>query len=745
MKAFSKRPLSTILFVMLGGFLLFAILPIYLSLAILAIGAVLFILTFFGISFFSDHKILIRICAVVLFLSMALSGIYFNFFFKADQRFKRETVYIEATVLTVENELYRNDITIETDSINGETMSKCRLKMSPEFDETPRLEPGDKISFYGIIDEFSYSALYNLSKGFSGEIRDIKNVSITGRSDLPIDVKLASFRAKLTDRMISIFGSDAGGLLSALLLGERESLSPQLELDFRRIGISHILALSGLHLSILAIGFSKLLSLFGLGKKGCTVASIIFTLLYMALCGFPVTVLRAGIMLIISSLLYLFAKTKDSFTNLFIAVTLICIVTPYAILDISLWLSALATLGIVIISEHLSNRDAKEKESLAKRILDSLKSSFLAGVFALGGTLALSVFAFEGISLISPISTILFATLSEIFIYAGSILLIFGGMGPLGEILSFLYQIIAVPAGALSDVDFIYGSTDFIHLKILALLFTAAFFAFIVLDVKKKKLYITTLTVMLFTVVSVSSISTAIASSYPRYEYIREESNEIIICTDQGSTMLIDQTSSTASAIRRTSEILAEAYELCLEKYVIADYTAALASSLDKILSKTRIKNIYLPEPLVESEISMLSAIKSSISDFRVNIILYSRKEKITNGKYSFSEIYRADADKPYDKNAFMIESDEKSLVYLSSGFLEGMTKNAALEEMANADTIILGRHGQAYSDYVFTFKISSIEKLIFASKNMLMHSDTRLYYNDIDFMISPEVADLKR
>ena len=116
-----------------------------------------------------------------------------------------------------------------------------------------------------------------------------------------ISVFFDNLRERLS-RCVTLFSdSESGALVSALLLGERDLLPDKLRLDFKRIGISHILALSGLHLAILSLGVGKLLSLLKVKKKARLVIIILFILIYMALTGFSVSVCRAGIMIIVST------------------------------------------------------------------------------------------------------------------------------------------------------------------------------------------------------------------------------------------------------------------------------------------------------------------------------------------------------------------------------------------------------------------------------------------------------------
>jgi competence protein ComEC len=295
-----------------------------------------------------------------------------------------------------------------------------------EKNQAPEFKIGNRLNFYGEISDFSNDSLdfnansYYLSKGYSAKIIKPTEFEVSGEEKLTLASYFNSKRNDIAEFLIKNSNEKAGGLLAALLLGEKEFLSPQIELDFRRIGISHILALSGLHLAVLALGFAKLLSLFCIGKKLRTLFTLIFTVLYMSLTGFPISVVRAGIMLIIASLLFLLANATDSLTNLTIAVFLIVLSSPYAIFDISLLLSAFATLGIVSLAELPKEYHAKI--GLKNLVLNSLTVS----LFAISATFLISVLSFGEISVISPISTLVFSLIIEIFLYFGTFFLVFG-------------------------------------------------------------------------------------------------------------------------------------------------------------------------------------------------------------------------------------------------------------------------------------------------------------------------------
>ncbi|MBO7292523.1 MAG: ComEC/Rec2 family competence protein, partial [Clostridia bacterium] len=92
---------------------------------------------------------------------------------------------------------------------------------------------------------------------------DALSVTAIGRKEQPILNAFTTLRTRLSDRIREGMNGEAAALTVALLLGEKEGLSGSLKNDFQRTGLSHMLALSGLHLSILAMLLLRLLE--GLG------------------------------------------------------------------------------------------------------------------------------------------------------------------------------------------------------------------------------------------------------------------------------------------------------------------------------------------------------------------------------------------------------------------------------------------------------------------------------------------------
>ena len=177
-----------------------------------------------------------------------------------------------------------------------------------------------------------------------GELRVFKNY------DKPIFFYALMLRKTMSHIIEKELPKDCSDFVSALLLGEKNLLSSDKQEAFRSAGLSHIIVVSGYHLSVITNIMLILLQFLTGGRK--RVAGFIcpvFVFAYMAVAGFTPSVVRAGIMLI----LYLFAASAivktDTLNSLGLAALIICFLNPYTALDIGFILSFFSTAGIAVV------------------------------------------------------------------------------------------------------------------------------------------------------------------------------------------------------------------------------------------------------------------------------------------------------------------------------------------------------------------------------------------------------------
>lgn len=145
-------------------------------------------------------------------------------------------------------------------------------------------------------------------------------------------------------------------LLCATVIGERSLLSDELVRRVRSSGVSHVLVVSGLHLSVLTLSFVRITRLFCKSPLLCDGLTFCFLLFFMALCGFTPSVLRCGLIWMLYAVYRNSGRVHDSLLCLCTALCLILFLHPYALYSISLRLSFCATFGILCYAPFFRER-----------------------------------------------------------------------------------------------------------------------------------------------------------------------------------------------------------------------------------------------------------------------------------------------------------------------------------------------------------------------------------------------------
>ena len=195
--------------------------------------------------------------------------------------------------------------------------------------------------------------------------------SITGRGK----EYLWQLRRHLAETFLEIYGEENGALLAAMLLGERTFLSEETQSLYKAAGALHVIAVSGLHISLLGLGLYRLLRRIFAAQAPATVISVLCMAAYVFLVGNPPSAVRAFIMFAMGLLAGYWKRTLDTPTALSLSAAIILMGNPFYIGQSSFLLSFLAILAISVFQPVL-------KECLAhinpyhfplSRLLDSRK------------------------------------------------------------------------------------------------------------------------------------------------------------------------------------------------------------------------------------------------------------------------------------------------------------------------------------------------------------------------------------
>ncbi len=183
------------------------------------------------------------------------------------------------------------------------------------------------------------------------------------RADLASKV-INSVQNNMKENINEILRNEEAALCIGILVGDREAISEKVEDDFQKSNLTHMLAVSGSHITYIINALAILLS--KTSKRFAKILTIGFLAFFMTLTGFTPSVVRASIMgmlILTASLVY---RKSDTFNNLGIASLIILAVNPYTITDVGFILSFGGTIGIVVFGSNIMEFFYKIIEKITK-------------------------------------------------------------------------------------------------------------------------------------------------------------------------------------------------------------------------------------------------------------------------------------------------------------------------------------------------------------------------------------------
>ena len=198
--------------------------------------------------------------------------------------------------------------------------------------------------------EFDRASYYRV-QGIYLEMRQ-STVREAGREARPVKGSLLGMKRAVSERIGEMYPSDAAGIMGAVLIGEKKDLPEDIRSLWRAGGILHMLAISGLHLSLIGMGIYRALRKMRLPAAAAATAAVSVILLYTLLIGAPVSAVRASVMLALLLAAPLIGRTYDPLTALAAAAVLILMENPAYLFYSGFQMSAGAVLTIILLGRR---------------------------------------------------------------------------------------------------------------------------------------------------------------------------------------------------------------------------------------------------------------------------------------------------------------------------------------------------------------------------------------------------------
>ena len=319
------------------------------------------------------------------------------------------------------------------ETVNGERVKgKLRLSFSPGKDDInpDGLVTGNKLSFTGTL-YLPGAGQKDIERYFRGEnillgAYGVRNLAVTEPSIRGVAYLFQSLRSFVSDRISEAFSDDVAGILIAVLTGYKDYISNETDEMLRRAGISHVMVVSGLHLSVWVFFIA---SLFPDGSRFSKVRYILLfavTLFVMFLAGMSESVRRAGFMSLVHIVGCLLNRKSDSLNSIGFAVFVMLLFNPYCVLSLSFQLSVLSTLAIITLGKACTENTASffgyegYRKSVPIRLLRICFESFTISMSVLVFTMPVLIYEFGGISTVTALTNLLVSfVVTPILVLAG--------------------------------------------------------------------------------------------------------------------------------------------------------------------------------------------------------------------------------------------------------------------------------------------------------------------------------------
>ena len=390
------------------------------------------------------------LCCAGMAIGMLWTGGYNRLFVAPVQALNDTTIVLSGTVSDWPEETgYGIKVRIRADLPQG-GRADAMLYLDGAY---AYVQPGDCITTvahctFSAENGLGQSVSYNTAKGVFLLATAYGEAEITHPERMPLSALPAHAIRKLQQGIETAYSGRARSLVWAVVTGNRAGLEPLLTAGLKRVGMSHMVVVSGMHLAFLAGVLNLLL---GRNRRRTALVSIPLIVFFVLMIGATPSAVRAAVMLIMLQIAPLLGREGDTPTSLLLALLLLLVHNPYACADIGLQLSFGAVAGIVLFAQRLQDRftgwmsPAKGVKRLWYGVVRGVAAIASVTLGAQVFTIPLSAYYFDTISLVSPLANVLCA-------WAISVLFVMGAVGGIVGLLlpgvAPVIGMVATPVGA---------------------------------------------------------------------------------------------------------------------------------------------------------------------------------------------------------------------------------------------------------------------------------------------------------
>ncbi len=707
---FYCRPLCFFIFVFLVGLVVFLLSKLILA----GYVAIMVIYCFVNCVKRKASAAFLALTAVFLCVGV-LCGCFAEIDHKRASKYDGESVTAVVRIDEVIcDEVYISMYYATLQSVNGEKLGGQTLI---EFPFKTELLPFDTVEISGMASD----ARKNVSGSEKMNIISKNRVLLIDASDLlpyngdarqGLKYRVYLIREAIGERYEAVLGPSAAAYAKALFLGDTDGLSTDLRNDMSALGVSHILAVSGMHTSILAGIIMTLCERLRMRRRVRALLISVAAVAFMFIAGLSPSVVRAVIMLVMSLVPAFFGRRGDSITSLFCAVFLICVVSPEKVMSCSLLLSFASCLAIVMCipsldkstyTELYSARDGRGR-FVFRYIRRAISGVGVSVVCSLVASPLVALY-FGKTSVVSVPANLVAVPLSTLSMVVMIPLLAFANVPYLGEALAvvfaFLYELLRSFADVFASLENATVSLKYpFFVPIIILL--AVMFLFIRLSgIRRRLAFIAPFLICAVIFTSSLQIYTVAVRDRAEAVYMTSKTSEGFLVVSGADTMYVDVGIGGKALPREGVELSDEYYStVSLDGFMLTHYHSGHISVVKYMLLHYDIGALYLPEPENDNDRSVFEDIKSIAEG--CNIVIYKRGEDVEFGNVTL-ETFEYSLLERSTHPVLMLEINlgDKQILWLGSSVTESELAFEAERSIAESEAVILGHHGPTLKESI--------------------------------------------
>lgn len=527
-----------------------------------------------------------------------------------------------------------------------------------------------------------------------------EKATLQSAEKVPLPFMPSLLRKEITRILDNVFSREVLAFARALLLGDDSLLSYETDTAFKLSGIRHMIAVSGLHVSIL---FACICMFSGKHRVLTALLGLPMLLLFAAVAGFTPSVVRACVMQAVMILALLLNKEYDPPTALAFAVLVMLMANPLTITSVGFQLSVICVVGIFLFYEPLNafllrKMGQPKGYTLKTRFLRWLSASISVSVSASVAATPLSAVYFGTVSLVGILTNLLTMWVVNFLFYGIMLCCVLGNIWLPAAV--FVGKIVSIPAWYVLSVAKLMARPFFACLytcsvfTVIFLVFAyILFFVFLLGKPKKPGMLIACLSVSLCLTILFSWLLPKL-DSY-RASVLDVGQGQSVLFQSNGKNYLVDcgGDSGDMTADIVASQLLSQGIT-SLDGIILTHYDDDHAGGVLPLMSRIGVDRLYLPD------LEDAGQIKDSLTALYGDRITWVTEDmKIQEETMSFT-LFPGKPDTMDAESCLCVLFQRENCAILLTGDRNTKGEQYLLEnaDLPKLDVLIVGHHGSGTS-----------------------------------------------